>query len=198
MLRLIDYDPALLQAPQPSQGTYYDVIVQPYRGIPMAANWKHRPDVVTVRINHVIQMPAVTELKRDILWVECKAPSRDRPSEWKEVMREAVTRLNVAHPTNELFLILNVGMEWMIFYWDPINPLPAGQELTITSHAANTTWPMDPRVHPPPNIPAGHITNRSIDTTRAKTLDCFTLTQNANNQTVLAHQADLNFLSRPS
>lgn len=196
MLCLIDYDPALLQAPQPSQGTYYDVIVQPYEGIPTAVSWRHTPDVATVRVNHVIQVPAVTRHKRDILWVECKAPSEDQPSDWRDVMREAVTRLSVIHPTTELFFILNVGMEWMVFYWDPTNPLPAGQELTITSHAASMTWTMDPRVRPPPNIPSDHITNRSIATTRAKTLDCFTLAQNADNQMVFAHQADLDFLEQ--
>ncbi|KAH8756336.1 hypothetical protein F5883DRAFT_468673, partial [Diaporthe sp. PMI_573] len=172
----LDYDPAQLQPGQvpPNQSTFYDVIVQPYRGIPLDDNWKTRPDVVTVRIHQAIQLQGgqVTEVNRDLIWVECKAPSKDQPSEWKKVMNEAVKRLDMAHPTRPLFLILNVGLKWLIFYWNPTNPAVAGQHLRIINAAGTEAWDVDPRIHAPPGINGGHIDqNNVIHATRAKSLD---------------------------
>lgn len=192
-------DPAQLQPGQvpPNQSTFYDVVVQPYRGIPLDDNWKTRPDVVTVRIHQAIQQQGgqVAKVNRDLISVECKAPSKDQPSEWKNVMNKAVKRLDMTHRTISLFLILNVGLKWLIFYWNPTNPAVAGQHLRIINAAGTETWDVDPRIHAPPGINGDHIDqNNVIHATRAKSLDCFSLTQQAGGLPVLAYQNDLNFL----
>lgn len=79
-----------------------------------------RPDVVVVKLsdprpnadgynrlvrpvnsllNRIERSNAVPRsVKRDILWVECKAPNHDSPGLWADLMLEAVERLEDAHP----------------------------------------------------------------------------------------------------
>ncbi|KAF2258232.1 hypothetical protein CC78DRAFT_479405, partial [Lojkania enalia] len=52
--------------------------------------------------------------KRDYLWVECKKATLDRPSSWKNVLEEAVIRLNSAHPNLNVFLIIAIGTKCML------------------------------------------------------------------------------------
>ena len=105
---------------------------------------------------------------------DVKVPSKDKPGEWNAVMAEAVSRLHVAHNARRLYIILNVGLEWLPFYWDPINP---GNALTIKASPGHQDLPVDPGIRPTPNFPTGHIdANGFIHTNMAKTLDCFTTT----------------------
>ncbi|KAG8169390.1 hypothetical protein KVR01_000135 [Diaporthe batatas] len=186
-----EYNPNQLAT---GRATMYHVLVQAYRGLPADENHLKKPDAVTVQVDHVVQAGALggyDEFKRDVLWVECKAPSKDKPGEWNVVMREAVARLHVAHNTRRLYIILNVGLEWLPFYWDPINP---GNALTIKASAGHQDFPVDPRIRPTPNFPTGHIgANGVIHTNLAKTLDCFTTTTTPQG-TFLAYQNDLNDL----
>lgn len=114
-------------------------------------------------------------------------------------MDEAVTRLNVAHSVRNFFLILNVGLEWMIFYWDPTNPAPPGQHLRIVDGSGRNLWDVDPGVRPVQTtglqfILGGYpITNGAIYTDRAKTINCYS-TAVSGGQPVLRYQNDLNFL----
>lgn len=140
--------------------------------------------------------PQVMEMKRDIIWVECKASSGNQPGDWSEVMSDAIAKLHSAHPTRSLYLILNVGTEWLIFYWDPTNPAPAGEQMRMTDADGTTIWDVDPRARPPPGINAYHIgPDNVVNTTLARSLDCFTMTQVAK-QPKLAYQNDLDFLEQ--
>jgi hypothetical protein len=110
-------------------------------------------------------------------------------------MNEAVRRLEIAHSGRALYIILNVGLKWLPFYWDPNNPAGPGMSLTIKAARGHSNFPVSPKIRPPPGINAGHIdANNLIHTERAKTLDCFTTAQGPNGQTVLAYQNDLDFL----
>lgn len=181
----------------------YHVIVHPYRGIPFASNKSHVPRIVVVQIVHIVTpLPAPgPRLRRDMVWVECKAPKDDIPHTWKDVMGEAVTRLQVAHENRPLYLILNVGLHWMIFWWDPFQPAAPGQHLQIAKARGAGRWDVDPRVHSPRagNVPFNANTpplyidnNRVIHTDPAVTLplDCMTYTAQGTRQS----QRDLDFL----
>lgn len=147
------------------------------------------------------QAGGTQKTKRDALWVECKAPSKDQPYQWNNVLDEAVTRLHVAHSTRNIFLILNVGLEWIMLYWDPQNPAPAGQNLRLVDAQGRPRWDVDRRVRPIQaaglqyTFGGDPITNGVIYPDRAKTIDCIT-TAVANGQMVLAYQNDLVFLEQ--
>lgn len=114
-------------------------------------------------------------------------------------MGEAVDRLQVAHANRPLYLILNVGLHWLIFWWNPSQPAAPGQHLRIVDARGTGHWDVDPRVHSPlaGNIPFNANTpplyvdnNRVIHTNQAVSLDCMTWTA----QGALQHQRDLDFL----
>ncbi|ROW12541.1 hypothetical protein VMCG_00507 [Cytospora schulzeri] len=132
------------------------------------------------------------------LWVECEAPDKDQPDGWKDLMSETAGRLSIEHATRPLYLILAIGLKWMIFGWDP---LQAGQnqQLSINNDEGTSAWLIDPRICRVPNI---QIPGRSyvdgngvINTRLAKTLDCFTpVDQTAQGQQERRYMEDLNFL----
>lgn len=161
----------------------------------MSLEWRTKPSVVVTRTVHAVQPDTqVMEMTRDIIWVECKASSGDQVGDWKEVMSDAVGKLHSAHPTGPLYLILNVGTEWLIFYWDPTNPAPAGEQLRMVADDGTTVWDVDPRVRPAPGINAYHIgPDNVVNTTLARSLDCFSMIL-ALSQPKLAYQNDLDFL----
>ncbi len=180
---------------------HYAIEREAYRGPPAAASI-HKPDVIVVRLR-APPAPVVPPVpgqrpqraqERDILWIECKAPSEGAPNGWNSVMTEAVARLSSAHPTREVYLILAIGIKWMCFLWDPVNPLPMGSELHIIS-AGQTVWAVDARVKPIPNL-AGqrHIGNSFlVDTTQAYSLDYWSV-KLVQNVVVQANLADLQLL----
>jgi hypothetical protein len=157
-------------------------------------------DFLVLERLHTITPPTPCQVsKRDMFWVECKASSQDKPHQWSNAIEEAVERLNAAHPDRNIYLILNVGLKWIIFYWNPTNPAAAGQNLHIMDAAGQPRWSVDPRVRPAQNggiqfiFGGDPITNGIIHTERAKTIDCIT-TDLSGGQTVLKYQNDLTFL----
>ncbi|AEO60427.1 hypothetical protein MYCTH_2309625 [Thermothelomyces thermophilus ATCC 42464] len=154
---------------------------------------EHKPDVIVVRIHNVQQAAGQrpTAIERDILWIECKAPTHLKPHGWHNVLGEAVTRLNAAHPDREVFLILAIGMKWMPFMWDPFNPFPRGQGLKMLKDNGQP-WDdeIDGRIRPV-NMPnQRHVNGRIIDTTRAFTLNYWDADANGN----IIHLAELQLL----
>lgn len=146
--------------------------------MPPGRSWEHKPDVVVVKLSS--PTPGADgfarSIKRDILWVECKAPCYDQPGAWETVMSEAVDRLASAHPNRNVWLILATGMKWMVFYWNPM----VGQNppLAIISHDGRTAWPVDPRICIAPVGGQRHITNGIIHTDLANTINFTNLDQN--------------------
>ena len=154
-------------------GVRYRIRREPYRG---SANRvaEHRPDVIVIQVT-VPQQGQGLEVGRDILWVECKASSENKPNGWNKVMEEAVDRLSVAHPTRNIHLILAIGIEWMMFEWDPTN---LQSPLQILAHNQAHAWDVDPRIHPLPFAGTSFLLQSRqngpldlIDTTRACSLN---------------------------
>ena len=98
-----------------------------------------RPDVIVIRVT--VAQPG-TEVGLDVLWVGFKAPSHRKAHGWNEVMREAVDRLEVAHANRNVFLILAIGIEWMMFEWVPIPTNPGGGRGFQSSHLTKQTLGM--------------------------------------------------------
>lgn len=153
----------------------------------------------------IMDLPACTQHKRDILYVKCSPPSdNDAQSQWNSAMKAAVARLGQRHPTRALYFILGVGMEWLPFYWDPNSPAPAGKALRMAADGgeggekgASGWYEVSPEVRPPPGIDAGHVdADGVVRTDRAKSLDCFTVAPpgQAGEVPGLAFQEDLDFL----
>lgn len=160
-------------------GVKYLVRREAYRGLAPASTWEHKPDVIVVQLSNPTPGPDgfARSVKRDILWVECKAPSHDQPGAWSTVMTEAVGRLSSAHPNRNVWLVLATGLKWMVFYWNPtVGQNPA---LSILSHDRRTLWPVDPRVCLPPIAGQRYIDqNMIIHTDQAHSLDFTNLNQN--------------------
>lgn len=117
-------------------------------------------------------------------------------------MEQAVTRLNRLHPTQKVYFILSLGLRWMMFCWDPLNPAPSGKNLRMMDASGHEQKPrdIDPCVRPVQTAGVTQvihgqdlIENGMIYTDRAKTTDCIT-TAIVNGETVLKYQDDLNFL----
>lgn len=160
-------------------GVKYLVRREAYRGMAPASTWQHKPDVVVVRLTApTLGADGLSRsVRRDILWVECKAPKHDQPNRWDEVMKEATERLSVAHPNRNVWLILATGLKWMVFYWDPNSP-PQNPPLQIISHNQQMRWAVDRRIHVAPIQGQRHILqNGIIRTDLANTLDFWTQTQ---------------------
>ncbi|KAH8788349.1 hypothetical protein F5883DRAFT_514081 [Diaporthe sp. PMI_573] len=138
-------------------------------------------DFLVLEKLHTITPPTPCQVsKRDMLWVECKASSQAKPHQWSNAIEEAVERLNAAHPDRNIYLILNVGLKWIIFYWNPTNPAAAGQNLHIMDAAGQPRWSVDPRVRPAQNGGIQFIFGGDPITNGG--------------QTVLKYQNDLTFL----
>ena len=180
---------------------HYAIEREAYRG-PQTRTPKHIPDVIVVRVRHAppVAQPAPGQRpqrpqERDVLWIDCKAPSDKAPHGWHAVLGEATERLDSAHGNREVFLILAIGMKWMCFLWNPAAPLPANQQLRMRMANNAGFWDdIDNRIHP---IPAGtlpgqrHIVNNVIETNSAYTLNYWDVNPTTN---LPAHLADLTLL----
>ncbi|KAI3392197.1 hypothetical protein diail_6088, partial [Diaporthe ilicicola] len=91
------------------------------------------PDVVTSQRKRIqtVQMRTLgsgsgagqTHNKRDIVWVECKAPNLGKAQNWNQLMGQIIDRLMVAHGTpatqpdglgqRKVYFILATGLKWM-------------------------------------------------------------------------------------
>lgn len=171
----------------------YEIDREAYRGLPPDQPWQHKPDVVVVRLTNVQQQPGQrpTSVKRDLLWVECKAPTQNAPHGWKDVMGEAMGRLEQAHGRNanggprKVYFVLAIGMFWMPFVYDPTLPQGSNQTpLNILKADGQNTWPVHEDVYPinlgpgaTPHIIAAPNGSLFVDTRRAYSLDYWTLDQ---------------------
>lgn len=169
--------------PTVANGPSFDIEREAYRGLPPDNPEDQVPDVVVVRCTNITAQPgapptAATE--RDILWVECKAPDMDQPNEWNRVLSQVVVRLNSAHPTRMVYVILAIGLKWMPFIWDPQGSLNLQmRSLVVLKHNRRDTWSVDSRIYGAPVQGQTHVVNVNnqwiVDTTRAYTLDFWTL-----------------------
>ncbi|OAX80045.1 hypothetical protein ACJ72_05626 [Emergomyces africanus] len=179
------YFPSIATAPN---GQRWTVLLEPYRG-PLHNLPIHRPDILVVRLQHRQVTSGINVVGRDFIWVECKPPSHDRPSGWKNVLVEAVGRLQDAHPTRVVPVIVAVGRRMMFFSWDPISTNNAVQLSIRSGHPHTLVWPLDRRLRPWTGPWVNQATGR-IDLSRALEIDCLT-TEIVNGQTVLTRRADL-------
>ncbi|KAK4196672.1 hypothetical protein QBC40DRAFT_286884 [Triangularia verruculosa] len=185
----------------PAGTDHYAIEREAYRG-PAANTSFHKPDVIVVRVRQPAppvapgQRPARAQ-ERDVLWIECKAPSEIAPNGWHTVLVEAQGRLSSAHAnpqtgSRQVYLILAVGMKWMCFLWNPHAAL--AQPLVVRKDNGRDFWTdIDPRIHPIPaaTLPGQrHIVNGVIETNQAYTLNYWDVTAAGQ----LAHLADLTLL----
>ncbi|KAK2748712.1 hypothetical protein FQN57_000293 [Myotisia sp. PD_48] len=122
---------------------------EPYRGLP-AAPHMIRPDIAAIRLSYDPLHPYTFGRKpvtrsRDYIWVECKAPDPSTPAAWKNVLYEVITRLQSAHPTRVIILMIGVGLKFMYFIWLPGAAQPP---LNVLKDDGTTFWPLDPRIQP--------------------------------------------------
>lgn len=155
-------------------GPRWHVIREAYRGlIPFNPSQK-KPDVVAALAYFTAQPAAqnFTLQHRDGLWVECKAPNKDIPSGWKDLMSQAAVRLNTSHPTRQLYLIFAIGLRAMVFEWDPVTPGAVGLIIRGKGH----TWTLDHRIRLINPSPWHNAATQEVDPNKALVLDCWTTT----------------------
>lgn len=158
-------------------GVKYRVQTGAYRG-PPGKEGETKPDVVVTQL--ATSQPGVPPTKRDILWVQCGTPDpENQPRGWNRMMKEAVNRLTVAHPTRSVYLLLANGIQWMLFEWIPGN---LRSPLQFCAHSSSVTWTVHPQIHLVPlagtsylarTDPNGHFDQ--IDTRGAYSLDFWTM-----------------------
>lgn len=134
------------RAPMPD-GVKYDIPREAYRGPNPKRLSKTRPDIIVVK-----SAPGeddenrLRRQRRDILWVQCKAPCSDRPSQWKTLIEEAAGRIKAAHLNRMVYIIVAIGSKWtrIVFKWDPQNQQP---RLQVLAHDRGSAWEiMDARI----------------------------------------------------
>ncbi|KAG7290356.1 hypothetical protein NEMBOFW57_000356 [Staphylotrichum longicolle] len=173
----------------PLGGTHtYSVDTQSYRGPAPGPRSAHKPDVIVVKMSTTLNPPQAAPLgaqpvvvTRDILWVECKAPSHDSPGKWKDLIEQTQTRLRAAHPGRMLYVIFAVGLKWMVLKWDPTTPNP--HHLQVLGSNANVAWTLDVNLHYDQTLAGqSHVITLPnnpnqwlVDTTAAYSLDFWTM-----------------------
>ncbi|KAH8717011.1 hypothetical protein GQ44DRAFT_762436 [Phaeosphaeriaceae sp. PMI808] len=135
------------------------------------------PDIVKVK--PISARPTTQE--REYLWVECNKAALDTPCGWKDALEEAAIRLNAAHASHDIFLIIAIGTKCMLLVWNPLNTIQQPQ-LSIQSNQAGMEgapppiWQADPRVKFIQGARwADQLTGR-VDTSQAYKLGCSTMT----------------------
>lgn len=141
--------------PRECGAPYYWIRRDAYRGMLPDLLSSHKLDVVVVRLTTPQLGPdgLYREVKRDILWVECKAPCHDNPGTWKRVIEEATERLKSAHPDRNVWLIMAIGLKWMVFYWDPRHPRTTPFLMGVMMYDGSSGWTVDPDIRLPPQPP---------------------------------------------
>ena len=124
-------------------GITYSVNRESQRG-PLGMPKQYKVDVVVESVRPAGNAP---DVGRDILWVECKAMVHDKPSGWKDLLKEAANRLAGAHHGRFVYIIVAVGWKAMLFHWDP-NRVGA-QALSLMPKHGNTPWPLPIGFAPP-------------------------------------------------
>lgn len=135
-------------------------------------------------------------VNRDTLWVECKAPCHDNANMWKRAIEEATGHLRSVHPDRNVWLIVAIGLKWMVFYWDPSNSRTDPFSMDILMDEGSSRWAVDPGLRLPPSFPQlsanqaplmnaqryVDLTAGTISTKRACSLDFWTADPNQPDQ----------------
>ncbi|KAK3296511.1 uncharacterized protein B0H64DRAFT_398438 [Chaetomium fimeti] len=148
--------------PYATNGRLYGVRKEAYRGEigPTTSAPGRRANVIVVQMAPVptpaanpqgLPDPNVSDPTRDILWVHCKAPCEDTPGGWKELMEQAGTQVNAAHPNRMLYVILAIGLKWMFFKWDPLTT-PGAPLQVRAHHHDDVTWTLRPQYQYEPAV----------------------------------------------
>ncbi len=154
----------------------------------------YKPDVIIVKVQTTVAPPPgapagtqAVSVSGDILWVEYKAPNHDTPGQWKNLIEEASDGLVAAYPTRMLFVIFAVGLKWMIFKWDPLNPSLSPLQVLGSNH--NVAWTLRPELRYDSSLTGqSHVTpwnNEFIDTTAAYSLDYWMMHRSNRGNTIL-------------
>jgi hypothetical protein len=130
---------------------------------------------------------------RDFLWIECKPAIDDKPCGWKNVLGEATERLQTAHPTRSVYLMIAIGWRCLFFLWDPAGAIQQAQLFVRPSNSNRQPWMIDPRIKVPLNGPWVDLATGEIKLNRAMTLECFSSVL-ANGQNVLSNQVSLDMI----
>jgi hypothetical protein len=156
----------------PPNGPRWSIDREAYRGF--AQNVSHtKPDLIAVKLVPAPQQinPLPSFRSRDYVWIECKPASEDSPSGWKNVLSEAIGRLEVAHPNRAVYLVIAVGSKCMFFLWDPSgNQQP--QHFLRNSNTGED-WMIDARISSVIDGPWFDRNTGRIRPELAMTLDCF-------------------------
>lgn len=154
-----------------------------------------------------VELPAVNPHFDNILLVKCNPPNGgDTQSQWISAMRATEAHLGATYQDRPLYFILAVGLHWLPFYWDPTNPMPAGQVLKMKGDGdgveggdkdVSRWYFVRPEVRAPPGVDAEHVdADGVVSTDRARSLDCITVAEPlvAGEMPRLANQVDLDCL----
>ncbi|KAI2618431.1 hypothetical protein GGR54DRAFT_605433 [Hypoxylon sp. NC1633] len=143
-----------------------------------------KPDLIVIKLTPgqtiAGQMPETSS--RDHLWIECKAAKEDHPSGWKNVLMEAATRLQTAHPSRAIFLIVAVGWKCLYFVWDPSNAIVGQPQLflrraNLSVGSSPRQWNIDTRNKAIGDTQWVNTVTGEITVSRAMELDCWTIAQ---------------------
>lgn len=168
-----------------------------YRGYPPNDPWQIKPDLIAIKLTPGQMQPSHVPSfsSRDYLWIECKAADEDKPSGWKNVLAELVTRLSIAHSDRFMFVIVAIGWKCMYFVWDPTGSIRGQQQLFIRSSTNVQPWPVDARIKAVHAAPWVNTITGEISYAHAMELDCWT-TISVANQNVLRNENSLGMIER--
>ncbi|EER39935.1 predicted protein [Histoplasma capsulatum H143] len=154
-------------------GTRWTVLWEAYRGPPHHLS-EHKPNVLVVRLQPQQVVGGLRVYGRDYLWVECKPPSHDTPSGWKNLINEATERLNSAHPQRAVAVIVAIGCRMMAFWWDPTNTVVTPRMSIQAAHPQTVVWDLDPRLKS--WFQGGWVDSATgrVDLSQALAVDCIT------------------------
>jgi len=171
-----------------------------YRGYPPLGPSNTKPDLVAVKIIQIFPgqpdlLPRINS--RDFLWIECKAATEDTPSGWKNALAEAATRLDTAHPTRAVFLIIAIGWKTVNLLWDPTNDLQPPQRPQIYIRPVNygQPWLIDQRIKGIAGFSSVNAISGEFNPDRVLKLDCFS-TIIENGRPILTNQNDLRTIEK--
>ncbi|KAF2188143.1 hypothetical protein K469DRAFT_748511 [Zopfia rhizophila CBS 207.26] len=156
-------------------GPRWSIDREAYRGYPPSNPSQIKPDLLAIQLTPGQTQPgqAPQFTARDYLWIECKAASEDKPSGWKNVLAESVTRLSIAHSNRVVFLIIAVGWKCMYFVWDPNGTVQGQPQLFIRPSNNTQPWSVDARIKAVSAAPWVNTVTGEISHAHAMELECW-------------------------
>lgn len=126
-------------------GERYQIAIQPYRGIGIPS--LSRPDIIVVRFSPGPSLRSLNFTERDLLEIECKRPSEDTPSGWRDAIQEETDRLAWYSTEKSVFFGIAIGKKVIFFMWDHarngsefhIKPIMGGIKMTLISERYRCT-----------------------------------------------------------